>query len=66
MKILTDEQLQEVDRIIGNVEVQTNWGRDDDDNSIEVDDVNGTLREAARQVRRYLSTLESKEVVDAH
>lgn len=65
MKTLTEEQLAEVDRIIGNIETETDWGRDNDDNSIEVDDVRGTLREAARQVRRYLSTLETKEVVDA-
>lgn len=65
MKVLTEDQLKEVDRIIENTVVQTTWatGYTDDESSIEVDDVHGTLREAARQVRRYLATIETREVV---
>lgn len=58
MPTLTDAQLAEVDRIIAETDVQSTYDRDfSTDDSIEVDDVHGTLREAARRVRVYLSTL---------
>ncbi len=57
--ILTEEQLAEVDRIISETEVLTDWNHtgEPDEDSQEVDDVEGTLRSAARRVREYLQTL---------
>ena len=66
MKVLTEHQLAEVDRIINETTVQTEWNSDDEDNSIEVDDAEGTLRAAARAVREYLSSLEIEEVANAN
>ena len=54
---LTEAELAEVDRIIRDTDVQTDWQRDDNDNSFEGDSVSGTLSEAARRVRAYLKTL---------
>lgn len=65
MKILTEQQLAEVDRIITETTVQTNWQNYDGEDSVEVDDAEGTLRAAADAVRKYLSNLEAKETVDA-
>lgn len=67
MKILTEDQLAEVDRIIEKAPIQTTWasGYDDQDGSVEVDDAEGTLRCAAREVRKYLASLETKEAANA-
>lgn len=58
--ILTQEQLDEVDRIIKETVVITEWthdGNEPDDDSYELDDAGATLVSAARRVREYLSTL---------
>lgn len=60
MKILTEEQLAEVDRIIEETEIATSYFFDGE-SSVEVDDAEGSLRSAARRVREYLSTLETKD-----
>lgn len=59
MKTLTEEQLAEVDRIINETPIATDWdhGGDPSEDSFEVDDAQGTLRTAARRVREYLATL---------
>jgi hypothetical protein len=62
MRILTEDQLAEVDRIINETEVETYYEGED---SVEVDDAKGTLRAAAVNVRKYLSSLEMKEAVNA-
>jgi len=62
VKVLTEDQLAEVDRIINETETDTTWSWDGE-NSIEVDDARGTLRAAARAVREYLSSLTTKETV---
>jgi hypothetical protein len=63
VKVLTEDQLAEVDRIINN-SIVTTWETNGED-SIEVDDAKGSLRFAAREVREYLSKLEVKEVANA-
>lgn len=60
MKILTEDQLKEVDRIIEETQVSTTWDYDGED-SVEVDDAAGTLRDAAQRVRKYLADLETPE-----
>lgn len=56
---LTDAQLNEVERIIEDTPTQTQ--QDHDGRSVNIE---GTLSEAARRTREYLSL--ALEVVDAH
>lgn len=59
MRVLTNEQLDEVDRIITdtlNIEIDYHY---DGESSYPVEDAEGSLREAARRVRAYLASLES-------